>query len=222
MPRASKSAGGSGDPRLRQLLRELDTMYPQPKTALQHRDPLQLLVATILSAQCTDARVNMVTPELFEAYPTAEALASAPTEELEQIIRSTGFFRSKARSIQGAARAIVEEHGGEVPAEMDQLVKLPGVARKTANVVLGSAFGITAGVVVDTHVKRVAKRLGLTAHTAPEKIERDLMQLIPRDRWISFSHQLILHGRALCHARRPRCDACPLAPDCPAALSGTP
>jgi endonuclease-3 len=197
-------------------------MYPQPKTALQHRDPFQLLAATILSAQCTDARVNMVTPELFEAYPTAEALASAPTEELEQIIRSTGFFRSKARSIQGAARAIVEEHGGEVPAEMDQLVKLPGVARKTANVVLGSAFGITAGVVVDTHVKRVAKRLGLTAHTAPEKIERDLMQLIPRDRWISFSHQLILHGRALCHARRPRCDACPLAPDCPAALSGTP
>jgi endonuclease-3 len=203
--------------RIRKLLRTLEKTYPEATTALRHESPLQLLVATILSAQCTDERVNQVTPRLFAAYPTAKDLAEAPSEELERVIHSTGFFRQKARSIQGACRILADNHGGEVPRAMDQLLELPGVARKTANVVLGTAYGIPSGVVVDTHVKRIAGRLGLSTEKDPKKIEQDLMRLIPKERWIALGHQLILHGRALCAARKPRCGDCPLAPACPSA-----
>ena len=200
-----------------QVLGFLDREYPEVTTALDWQSPLKLLVATILSAQCTDERVNMVTPVLFAQYPRAEDIAAAPVEELEKIIHSTGFFRAKARSIQGTCKMISETHGGEVPAEMDLLVKLPGVARKTANVVLGTAFGMAEGVVVDTHVKRLSGRLGFSVEHDPKKIEQDLMVILPRERWIKGAHQLILHGRALCKARKPQCGECGLAPSCPAA-----
>jgi endonuclease-3 len=196
----------------------LTTLYPDAHCELDFQTPLQLLVATILSAQCTDKRVNLTTPALFAAYPTAQALADAPIEHLEELVKSTGFFRSKAKNIQGMARALVERHGGEVPADMDALVQLPGVGRKTANVVLGNAFGINHGVVVDTHVGRLAARLGLTGETDPVKIEEALMPLFPRESWAMLSHLLIFHGRRVCDARKPRCWECTLADVCPSAV----
>ncbi|MFN3925805.1 MAG: endonuclease III [Pseudanabaenaceae cyanobacterium] len=201
--------------RTRELLIRLKRLYPDAKCSLDYGTPVQLLVATILSAQCTDERVNMVTPELFRRFPTAEALANADPEELMQIIKSTGFYRNKAKHIQGACRLIVEKFHGQVPQVMEQLLELPGVARKTANVVLAHAFGINAGVTVDTHVKRLSRRLGLTKHTDPLKIERDLMQLLPQEDWENWSIRLIYHGRAVCTARNPKCDRCPLRDLCP-------
>ena len=193
----------------------LRATYPDAVCALDHHSPLQLLIATILSAQCTDERVNMVTPVLFARYPTAAELAEAPTGAIERIIQSTGFFRNKAKSIKACCEKIVAEHGGEVPRELKTLVQLPGVGRKTANVVLGTAFGIPSGVVVDTHVQRISRRLGLTTHTTPEKIEADLMQLLPRAEWIDYSHRMIHHGRRVCKARKPLCDQCSLNDICP-------
>ena len=189
--------------------------YPDAHCELDYRTPLELLVATILSAQCTDKRVNMVTPDVFARYPTAEALAAAKREELEGLIKSTGFFRNKAKSILGMAGALVDRHGGEVPATMEELVRLPGVGRKTANVVLGNAFHRDEGVVVDTHVARVGQRLGLTAETDPVKIEQDLMARVPRERWTMLAHLLIWHGRRVCEARTPKCEACVLNDVCP-------
>lgn len=200
-----------------ELLRRLPAIYPNAHCELDHTGPFQLLAATILSAQCTDKRVNMVTPELFARYPDAHALAAACQEDVESIIQSTGFFRSKARNIIAMARAIVELHGGKVPASMDALTALPGVGRKTANVVLGNAFGIQEGIVVDTHVARLSARLGLTKQSHPEKIEADLIRLVPRERWADWSHWLIFHGRRRCHARRPDCPACELRDLCPSA-----
>ncbi|HEV8121316.1 MAG TPA: endonuclease III [Candidatus Polarisedimenticolia bacterium] len=196
-------------------LERLRRERPDPRIELDHRSPFELLVATILSAQCTDARVNQVTPVLFRAYPTARAMARARLEEIEPIIRSTGFFRAKARAISEASREIVERHGGEVPASLEELTKLPGVGRKTANVILGGVFGMAEGIVVDTHMARVARRLGWTRHDDPVRIERDLMALVPRSRWIFASIALVLHGRYVCVARRPRCPACVLSPGCP-------
>jgi endonuclease III len=189
--------------------------YPDAHCALDFKNPYQLLVATILSAQCTDKRVNMVTPALFKKYPNARALAAARPEELEGIIRSTGFFRAKAKNLIGMATAVAERHHGKVPAVMDELVEMPGVGRKTANVILGNAFGMNEGVVVDTHVSRVSQRLGLTRNTDPVKIERDLMPLFPRDQWAMLSHLLVWHGREVCAARTPRCEACVLSDICP-------
>ncbi len=203
--------------RLSEVLALLARQYPDPVTALDWESPLQVLLATILSAQCTDVRVNMVTPALFSRFPDADSLAMAEPEEVEQIIHSTGFFRQKTKSLIGASRAIAEEHGGEVPPDMDALVKLPGVARKTANVVLGSAFGIAVGVVVDTHIKRLSKRLGFTRETDPKKVEKDLMVEVPREHWIEVGHWLILHGRGPCKARKPRCGECLLVKLCPSA-----
>jgi endonuclease III len=200
--------------RLTRIFSELDHLFPQPQCALRHDDPFQLLVATILSAQCTDERVNMVTPELFRKYPSPQDFAALQQEALEQDIRSTGFFRNKSKSIIGAATMLVREFESEVPRTMEELLKLPGVARKTANVVLGTAFGIPAGVVVDTHVSRIAGRLKLSKEKTPEKIELDLMKVVPQNRWISFAHQLILFGRKLCQARKPLCADCPLAEIC--------
>jgi endonuclease-3 len=188
---------------------------PDPRIELQQHTPFELLVATILSAQCTDARVNQVTPVLFRAYPSARAMARARPEDIEPIIRSTGFFRAKARAISEASRALVERHGGEVPRTLAELTRLPGVGRKTANVVLGGAFGIAEGIVVDTHMARVARRLGWTRHEDPVRIERDLMALLPRSRWVFASIAMVLHGRYVCVARRPRCPACVLSPACP-------
>jgi endonuclease-3 len=185
-------------------------MYPGATCALRHRNPWELLVATILSAQCTDKRVNEVTPGLFARYPTPHDFAAARPEALAQDIRSTGFFNNKAKSIVGAARRVVSDFGGKVPKSMEEMLTIPGAARKTANVVLGTAYGIPSGVVVDTHVQRIALRLDLTKNTDPVKIEQDLMRIIPRDRWILFSHQVILHGRALCVARNPKCAECAL------------
>jgi endonuclease-3 len=199
----------------RQVARALERVYPAAECALSHCDAYQLLVATILSAQCTDARVNLVTPELFRRYPEASRLARAEPFELEDLIRSTGFFRAKARNLLAMARQIVERHGGRVPPELEALTALSGVGRKTANVVLGTAFGIAQGIVVDTHVKRLAVRLGLSTGKTPEQIERDLMQVFPRSEWVNLSHRLIQHGRRICLARRPRCDACDLAAICP-------
>jgi len=193
----------------------LAAAYPDARCALDHGSPLELLVATILSAQCTDARVNQVTPALFRRYPTAAAYARAPLAELEEAIRSTGFFRNKARSLQGLGAALVERHGGRVPETMSELVRLPGVGRKTANVVLGNAFGRDEGVVVDTHVGRISRRLGLTREDDPEKVERDLMALVPQEDWTLWAHLLIAHGRAVCRAPRPRCAECPVAGLCP-------
>lgn len=194
--------------RQEQILETLEATYPDAKCALDFKNPLQLLIATILSAQSTDKRVNMVTPGLFRKYPTARALARAKPETLEELIHSTGFFRNKAKHIREACAVIDRDHGGRVPQEMDELLKLSGVARKTANVVLGVAFGKAEGVVVDTHVQRLARRLGLTRESRPEKIEQDLMAILPRDKWINFSHVLIHHGRAICAARRPDCAHC--------------
>jgi len=197
----------------------LAALYPGLEISLGWDNPLELLVATILSAQCTDERVNMVTPELFRRYRTAEDYAAAEPEELEDLIRSTGFFRSKARHIRGMAARLVAEHAGQVPDSMEELTRLPGVARKTANVVLSNAFSKTEGVVVDTHVKRVATRLGLTAAKTPEAIERDLMEVLPREEWHPFSWRLIRHGRARCTARRPDCEACEISDECPSAFT---
>ncbi len=200
--------------RVGRILLGLDGMYPGATCALLHRSPWELLVATILSAQCTDKRVNEVTPGLFAKYPTPRDFAAVRPEVLAQDIRSTGFFNNKAKSIVGAARKVVLDFGGEVPRTMEELLSVPGAARKTANVVLGTAYGIAVGVVVDTHVQRLARRLDLTKQSDPVKIERDLMKAIPRERWILFSHQLIHHGRALCQARQPRCAECRLDAVC--------
>jgi endonuclease-3 len=201
--------------RAAEIVARLQSAYPAAKCSLDFRNAFELLVATILSAQCTDERVNMVTPALFERYPTPEDLAGARTDELEDMIRSTGFFRNKTKSLLGMAGAVVERHGGAVPSGFDEMVRLPGVGRKTANVVLGNAFGINEGIAVDTHVRRVSGRLGLTRHTDPEKIELDLMKLVPRERWTDLSHLLIFHGRAVCRAPKPRCEDCTLSDICP-------
>lgn len=195
----------------------LAELYPSLGVSLDWESPLELIVATVLSAQCTDERVNRVTRSLFPRYPTAEAYAQAPLEELEEAVRPTGFYRNKARHIQGLARRIIEEYGGEVPSTMEDLITLPGVARKTANVVLSNAFGRDEGVVVDTHVKRVSSRLGLTDETDPVKVERDLMAALSREEWRSFPWRLILHGRTVCRARNPACDICPIRELCPSA-----
>ena len=200
--------------RLRKILSTLDQMYPGATCALHHSNAWELLVATILSAQCTDKRVNEVTPGLFRKYPTMQDFASVKQEELARDIRSTGFFNNKAKSLIGAARRIIADFGREIPRDIGQLVTVPGVARKTANVVLGTAFGIPSGIVVDTHVQRIARRLDLTKQSEPAKIEKDLMKTIPKEKWILFSHQIILHGRALCIARSPRCAQCALEPLC--------
>jgi endonuclease-3 len=197
------------------LITRLRAAYPDAHCQLDYETPIQLLVAVILSAQCTDERVNLTTPALFARYPTAEALAAADPAEMEELVRPTGFFRQKARYIRETAARLLAEYGGEVPAEMDSLLTLPGVARKTANVVRGEIYGLADGVTVDTHVKRLAGRLGLTSETDPVKVERDLMALIPRESWIEIAHLLIWHGRRVCHARRPNCPACPLADICP-------
>jgi endonuclease III len=193
----------------------LAAAYADATTELAFRNPYELLVATILSAQCTDVRVNLLTPGLFARFPDATALAGADRAKLEKMIRTTGFYRNKAKSLLGMAAAVVEQHGGEIPARMEDLTKLPGVGRKTANVVLGTAFGMATGVVVDTHVARLAQRLGLTAASDPEKIEQHLMELFPPASWVALGHRLILHGRRVCKARKPACDRCPLAPFCP-------
>lgn len=189
-------------------------MYPNATCALTHRNAWELLVATILSAQCTDKRVNEVTPGLFAKYPTVADLASANQAELAQDIRSTGFFNNKAKSLIGAAKRVLSDFAGEVPRTMEEMLTIPGAARKTANVVLGTAYGIASGVVVDTHVQRISKRLDLTKHTDPGKIEKDLAKLVPQERWVLFSHQIILHGRAVCVARKPHCAECKLDPLC--------
>jgi endonuclease III len=204
--------------RVRQLVKYLKKEYPDARCSLDHSNALELLVATILSAQCTDERVNIVTSSLFRKYRTWEDYASAPASELEADIRPTGFFRNKAKSIQGACRLIGERHDGSVPRSMEELLELPGVARKTANVVLGNAYGIASGVVVDTHVSRLSARLGLSDEKAPEKIERDLVGLLPESEWIDFSHLLIAHGRKVCKARTPLCGECGLAKLCPSAF----
>ena len=190
-------------------------IYPKATCALKHQGAFELTVATILSAQCTDERVNMVTPGLFKKYRSVRAFAEADAADLENDIRSTGFFRNKARSIQGFARAILEQHGGEVPRDLDALVKLPGIGRKTANVILGTAFALATSVVVDTHVQRLSQRMGLSSEESPEKIEQDLMKLVPQEDWILFGHAMIWHGRQICIARKPKCSECPLAADCP-------
>src|SRR5579862_2593741 len=217
-PKSRKSRGGSEDPtnpkRVAAILAKLDEAYPDATCELKHENPFQLLVSTILSAQCTDVRVNQVTATLYKKYPDAQAFAYANPAELEQEIRPTGFFRNKTKSIMGASKAIVDNFGGKVPQTMDELLTLPGVARKTANVVLGSGFGIAAGVVVDTHVIRISNRLDLTHNSDPKKIEQDLMAIIPQDKWIIFSHQLIWHGRRVCVARKPRCIECNLEKLC--------
>lgn len=217
MPTPELTPDAPADARIGEILRLLHQAHPDATCALDHRNPLELLVATVLSAQCTDERVNKVTPALFARYPTAADFAGADRGELEEMVRSTGFFRNKAKNIQEACTRIVHEYGGEVPADMDDLLTLPGVARKTANVVLGTAYGIADGVVVDTHVKRLANRLGLTEQSDPEKIEKDLMALVPRDAWIDVSHLLIFHGRRVCNARKPDCANCVLRTLCPSA-----
>jgi len=201
------------------IVDRLRARYPEAACALLHRDAFQLLVATILSAQCTDARVNLVTPVLFARFPDAASMSRATQEELEGIIRSTGFYRNKAKSIRGAAARLLEAFGGDVPRTMEELLTLPGVARKTANVVLGNAYGIAAGVVVDTHVERISRRLGLSRGRNPEEVERDLMRLLPQSEWTDFAHLLIVHGRQTCDARKPKCGACTVADLCPSAAA---
>ncbi|MDQ6665162.1 MAG: endonuclease III [Acidobacteriota bacterium] len=200
--------------RIVEILKRLDKMYPEANCALLHRSPWELLVATILSAQCTDKRVNEVTPALFAKYPAPQDFAAVRPEVLANDIRSTGFFNNKAKSVVGAAKKVMEDYGGQVPKSIEEMLTIPGAARKTSNVVLGVAYGIASGVVVDTHVQRVSNRLDLTRQSDPVKIERDLMKIIPEDRWILFSHQLIHHGRALCIARKPRCAECALESTC--------
>jgi len=203
--------------RVRSILDGLEDLYPDVDCELDRDTPFQLLCATILSAQCTDERVNKVTPELFRRYPDARTMAQAPLPVLEELIRSTGFFRQKAKSLKATAQALLDDHGGEIPRTLAQLTRFPGVARKTASVVLGTAFGLAEGIVVDTHVQRLAMRLGLTRSTDVKDIEQDLMKAIPHQRWIRFSHQLIWHGRRVCFARKPDCAHCTLAPFCPSA-----
>lgn len=200
--------------RLRKILNTLDKLYPDATCALHHSNPWELLVATILSAQCTDERVNKVTPGLFAKYPTMQDLAHADVREIAMDVKSTGFFNNKAKSIQGAARTLLEKFGGQIPRDIEQLTTVPGAARKTANVVLGTGFGIPSGVVVDTHVTRIANRLDLSRQSDAVKIERDLMKILPQDRWILFSHQVIHFGRQICVARKPKCSECPLDPVC--------
>jgi endonuclease-3 len=211
-----KSASSAVDrkQRARKIARALARAYPDAVCALHHDNPFHLLVATILSAQCTDERVNMVTPTLFAKYPDVRALAAADQSELEAMIRSTGFFRAKATSLRGMAKGVVENFGGEIPRTLDDLVTLPGVGRKTANVVLGTVWGIAVGIVVDTHVKRITNLLGLTKSSNPEQIEQDLMQIVPQSEWVNFAHRLIHHGRRICIARRPQCTICPLLGCC--------
>ncbi len=220
-PAKTKPSKAGYDPlapdRVKDILNRLDARYPNVRCALHHNSAWELVIATILSAQCTDVMVNKVTPGLFQQYPTPQAMAAATPEELEPILRPTGFYRNKAKSVVGASKAIVENFGGQVPDEMDKLLTLPGVARKTANVVLGSWFGKGVGVVVDTHVHRISRRLELTNADDPKNIEQDLMKVVPQNRWIDYSHQIIHHGRALCIARRPKCAECPLENICHAA-----
>ena len=203
--------------RLRKILKHLDRDYLDAECALHHRSAWELLAATILSAQCTDVRVNKVTPHLFAAYPTVFDIAQAPLDHLEDLVRTTGFFRNKAKSLKDSAQRIVAVYGGKVPSRIEQLVTLRGVARKTANVVTGTWFGKSTGVVVDTHVQRISRRLGLTTEKDPKKIERNLMELLPRTRWVPYAHQIIHHGRKVCNARRPKCERCGLMALCPSA-----
>jgi endonuclease-3 len=214
----STSIGGVplASDRIAAILKALDEAYPNVECALTHRSPWELLVATILSAQCTDVRVNIVTPELFRRFPTPQKMAKATLPQLEALIRTTGFFRNKAKSIQGAARKIVADFNGQVPQTLAELITVPGAARKTANVVLGVAFNKAEGVVVDTHVFRIARRLGLAKTDTPEKVEQELMRILPESRWIDFSHQIIQHGRQVCEARKPKCDRCNLEQLCTA------
>lgn len=200
--------------RVTAILRILGELYPETRTALEYTNPFQLAVATILSAQCTDKRVNLVTPALFARFPTAESMAAAELPELEKLIQSTGFFRAKSKNIRECSRQIVARHGGTLPATQAELVALPGIGRKTANVILGDAFGVP-GITVDTHVGRLSRRLALTIHTDPVKVEHDLMRWVPQPEWTRFSHRLIFHGRQICHARKPLCDQCALSPHCP-------
>jgi endonuclease-3 len=211
MPARTKAAA----PPIKKLIAALAKAYPEALCALHHESPFQLLVATILSAQCTDARVNLVTPELFRRYPDPEQLAAAKLADVEAIIRSTGFYHAKAVNLIGMANGVMNQFGGELPQTLEELITLPGVGRKTANVLLGTAFGQASGVVVDTHVKRLSRLLGLTTAASPEQIERDLIALLPRKEWVNFSHRLIHHGRQICIARRPRCTECPLLKLCP-------
>jgi len=217
--RTRKKTAKSPDPELKKrvsgILRRLKKQYGDAECALIHDTPFQLLTATILSAQCTDERVNATTPALFQKYPTPEKLASAKLSDVEQIVKPLGFFRSKAKNITGMAKALMADHEGEIPQTLEELVALPGVGRKTANVVLGTAFGIPSGIVVDTHVKRISNLLGLTTSKNPEIIERDLIQILPQKEWIMYSHRLIHHGRQICIARRPNCPECPLLKYCP-------
>lgn len=216
MPRVTRTS--PPDARARAVFRRLRAEYPDAKCSLTYRTPWELLVATILSAQCTDDRVNMVTPGLFERFPTPEAFAGATQGEVEEAIRSTGFFRNKAKSLIGAARCVLHDHGGEVPRTMDQLKRVPGAGRKTANVVLGNAYGIAEGIAVDTHASRLSLRLGLTDTAEPVRAERELMAIVPRRMWTDWTHLLIAHGRAVCTARKPHCDRCVLADLCPSAV----
>ncbi len=211
MPVGSKVA----KPKVKALMRGLDALYPEAHCELTFRSPFELLIATILSAQCTDVRVNLVTPALFARFPDPETMAEADAAEVEELIRSTGFFRNKTKNILGAAQVLVEEFGGVVPQTMDELLRLPGVARKTANVLLGSAFGKNEGFVVDTHIGRLSNRLGLSKEEDPVKVERDLMKQVPRDAWTKLGHQLIWHGRRVCKSQKPACHECTLAPLCP-------
>jgi endonuclease-3 len=214
-PTEKKTSRGPLAPhRIAAILKALDEAYPKAECALTHRSPWELLVATILSAQCTDVRVNLVTPELFRRFPTPAAMAKATLPQLEALIRSTGFFRNKAKSIQGAARKVVADFKGQVPQTLAELITIPGAARKTANVVLGVAYGKAEGVVVDTHVFRIVRRLGLAKGETPEKVEQELMRILPQSRWIDFSHQIIHHGRQICDARKPKCDRCILEQLC--------
>ncbi len=214
MPKIAKSLAARKTA-ARQIADRLAEFYADAECALHHRNPYELIVATILSAQCTDARVNIVTPALFQRYPHAAALAKAEQADVEKLVQTTGFFRAKAANLIGMAKAVVQDHDGEIPPSLDELVKLPGVGRKTANVVMGVAFGTASGVVVDTHVKRITSLLGLTKATQPEKVEADLMELLPESEWVNFSHRLIHHGRRICIARRPKCPECPLLDLCP-------
>jgi endonuclease-3 len=212
--KAKRKADYTSPDRLQMIFSALDQLFPQAQCALRHENAFQLLVATILSAQCTDERVNKVTPGLFQKYPTPQDFAALPQSVLEEEIRSTGFFRNKAKNIIGTAKKLVTDFGGQVPRTMEEMLTLPGVARKTANVVLGTAYGIPTGVVVDTHVFRIAHRLKLSSQNSPEKVEQDLIKLVPRERWISFGHQVIWFGRKVCQARRPLCPECPLGSIC--------
>ena len=216
MPQSKQtSRGDDRKQRALKIARQLAQTYADAECALKHDNPFQLLAATILSAQCTDERVNMVTPALFAKYPTPAALAASMQEDVEKIIQSTGFFRAKATNLRGMAQALVDQFGGELPRTLEEMVSLPGVGRKTANVVLGTAFGLPTGVVVDTHVKRLTRLLGLTKNLDPVKIEHDLAALLPKSEWINFSHRLIHHGRRICNARKPNCVECPLLKLCP-------